>query len=260
MLSPPEINFKRTPVTLIIAAVAVALELVCTFEPARRDYYYVELKLGIFSSIWDGELWRPFTSTLLHGGLIHAAFNVYWLVIFGPALENRFGSWRTFGLIVLLGYMSMLPEFIVSNYNQPVDRQIPIVGLSGIIYGLFGMLWIGRRWRGELEAVCDDNTTRILGGWFVLCIVLSYLNIMPVANVAHGAGFVFGVLYGLVAFDARRRRRWTALAAVATALVLSTLIACPGHNGYEHVKRRRQVERMLQQLPQSPVVEKQTDQ
>ena len=30
------------------------------------------------------------------------------------------------------------------------------------------------------------------------------------------------------------------LACLASALVLSTLIACPGHAGYEHIKLRRQ--------------------
>ena len=47
MLPHPELDFRRTPVTLLIAAVAVAIELVCTFDPARRDVYYSVWKLGI---------------------------------------------------------------------------------------------------------------------------------------------------------------------------------------------------------------------
>ena len=231
-----EINFKRTPVTLIIMAVAVALEVVCTFDPGRRLYYYNDLKLGIRPYIWTGEIWRPFTTTLLHGGLLHAAFNVYWMAIFGPALENRLGSYRTLGLIVLLGYVSMLPQFIVSNYSQP---PVMIVGLSGVIYGLFGMLLVGRRWHPELEAVCDAGTRQIMIGWFVLCFFLTHFGVIPVANIAHGGGLLFGVLYGLAAFDTRRRLRWTILATAATLLVLSTLIACPGHMGYEAVKHLR---------------------
>ena len=95
MLPLPEINFKRTPVTLIVMAVAVSLELACSLDSlqdgGRRLTYYNDY-LGILPRIWAGELWRPFTSTLMHGGLLHAAFNVYWLLIFGTALEHTFGS------------------------------------------------------------------------------------------------------------------------------------------------------------------------
>ena len=111
-----------------------------------------------------------------------------------------------------------------------------IVGLSGVVYGLFGILFIGRRWRPELAAVCTPQTAQILLIWFFLCIVLTAVGAMLVANIAHGAGFLFGVLYGQAAFSPRHRIRWIALAAVASLLVLATLIACPGHSGYEHVK------------------------
>jgi len=242
MLPTPQINFQRTPVTLIVAALVVALEVVCTLDefqhgdgPGRRLMYYNEY-LGLLPSIWAGQLWRPFTSSLMHAGLLHAAFNVYWLLIFGPTLENRFGSYRTLGLVVLLGYVSMMPEYVIGSYHR--EQPIMIVGLSGIVYGLFGVLWIGRRWRPELEAVCSDETSKLLLGWFFLCILLTHFRVLMVANIAHGAGFIFGVLYGLVAFDARRRLRWAVPAGVASLLVLATLVVCPGHFGYEHVKRQ----------------------
>jgi len=252
MLPLPEIKFKRTPVTLIITAVALALEVVCTLDPARRDYYANDLKLGMLSLIWEGELWRPFTSSLLHANFVHAAFNMYWLVVFGSVLEGRFGSWRFLGVIVLLCYVSAMPEFIVDNYNQPVDQQIGGVGFSGVGYGLFGLLWIGRRWRPEFREVCNDSTVRVFIGWFFVCIILTRLEIMPVANIAHGTGCLFGALYGLAALKPHRRRRWIVLAVVASAAVLSTLIGFPGHRGYEHIRRRRQIERFLEQMPQVP--------
>ncbi|OHB66919.1 MAG: hypothetical protein A2V70_08795 [Planctomycetes bacterium RBG_13_63_9] len=259
MLPKPEINFQRTPVTLIIMAIVVALELVCTFDPERRFYYASNVKLGMLSLIWEGELWRPFTSSLLHVSFIHALFNVYWLAIFGRVLEPRFGSLRFLGVIVLLAYVSTMPEFIIDNYNQPVDQQIGSVGFSGVGYGLFGMLWIGRRWRPELREVCNDAIVKLFVGWFFFCIVVTYLNVMPVGNIAHGTGCAFGVLYGMAAFAPRHRIRWIVLAAVASGLVLSTLIACPGHRGYEEVrqraKQRRQIERLFQSIRQTPPVE-----
>ena len=84
--------------------------------------------------------------------------------------------------------------------------------------------------------VCDEQTVQLLIGWFFLCILLTHFGVMLVANIAHGAGFLFGVLYGLAIFDAPRRRWWLPLAIVLTTIVLSTLIACPGHMGYEQTR------------------------
>lgn len=252
MLPLPELNFRRTPTTLIIAGIAVALEVVCTLDEPRRLSYYND-SLGILPAIWLGQLWRPFTTTLLHGNFLHAAFNLYWLARFGSALEVRFGSFRYLGLIVLLGYVSMLPQFIVSTYHHP---PVMIVGLSGVMYGLLGVLMVGRRRYRELDAVCDASTVQFLLFWLVVCVLLTHFGLLPVANIAHGAGLLFGALYGLAIFDVRRRVSWTLLATVATLLVLSTLVACPGHIGYEQV---RQHQRILQQLRQVPAAQQQNN-
>jgi membrane associated rhomboid family serine protease len=129
----------------------------------------------------------------------------------------------------------MMPEYCIGSYQR--EQPIMIVGLSGVVYGLFGLLWMGRRWHTDMYAVCDQHMSQILLGWFFLCIVLTYANILPVANIAHGAGFGFGVLYGGALWSPRQRRRWLAAAVVITMLVLVTLVACPGHAGFEHVRR-----------------------
>jgi len=248
---PPlvELNFRRAPVTLIVAAVAVALEIVCTINEEQRFDTYYRL-LGILPLIWVWEWWRPFTTTLLHGNLLHAGFNVYWLVRFGSALEARFGPLRYLGLLVLFGNTAILPQFIVTNYNQlPV---VPIVGLSGTVYGLFGILVIGRRYHRELDAVCDAATVQFLFFWLLFCVLLTHFKVLPVANTAHVSGLVFGLLYGLAAFDVKRRIRWAALASAATLLVLATLIACPGHAGYEAVKQQRMFLKQIRAIPAAP--------
>jgi GlpG protein len=252
MLPVSDINFRRTPVTLIIAALAVALEIVCNLDPERRQFYYQGLRLGILSTLWSGQFWQPLTTTLLHGNLLHALFNVSWLFIFGQVLEPRVGSFRYLGLFVLLAYVSMLPEFVIQNYSAPIDAQVGCLGLSGIMYGMFGMLWIGRRWQPDFRAVCDQQTVQLMLVWLMVCVILTYTNVMPVANFAHGAGLLFGVLYGLTAFAPRRRMVWGLLATVATLLVLSTMIAVPGHAGYEYSRRHRQIQRILNQIERPP--------
>jgi membrane associated rhomboid family serine protease len=257
MIALPQLNFNRTPVTLIIAAVAAALEIVCTLDElahgddaVRRLHYYNNF-FGILPSIWSGQVWRPFTTALMHGNFFHAAFNIYWMVLFGSALETRLGPYRYGGLVILLGYVSMLPQFIVSTYNA---NPIMIVGLSGILYGLLGILTVGRRYYTDLAAVCDLNTIRFLLFWLLLCFLLTYSRLLPVANTAHVAGLVFGLAYGLAMFDARRRLQWLSLAVVGTVLVLAVMIACPGHRGYKAIKFQQQWNRVLEDAKKGPAL------
>ena len=234
-----QLDFRQTPVTLLITAIAAALELACTFDPTLREALYLKYRLGILSPIWAGEVWRPVTTTLLHGGLFHAVFNIYWLLLFGSVVERRFGSWRMLGLFVLLAYVSMVPEFVISNFNRPLDEQNAAVGLSGVIYGLLGVVWMGRSKDPQFEAACSSETLALLLGWLVLCLPLTYFEVLPLANIAHAAGLAFGVLYGKAIFG-KHRALYALLATAGTLTVFATLVYCPGHPGYEFHRHREQ--------------------
>ena len=143
----PHLDWKRTPVTLIITTIVIGLEIACTLDETLRggglrEAYYNDY-FGVNLRIWLGQPWRPFTSSLMHAYLLHAAFNIYWFLKFGPILERHFGSLKYFGIIVLLGYVSMMLEYVIGSFNR-LD-PVMIVGLSGVIYGMFGMLYVGRR-------------------------------------------------------------------------------------------------------------------
>jgi GlpG protein len=238
MFPQPALNFRQTPCTLLIGAVALALAIAQLLDAERFDQYCRDYRLELWLQIWMGELWRPFTATLLHGNLLHALFNIYWLLIFGAVIETHIGSFRTLGLIVFLGYISSLAEYVLGNYFiADVREHGSAVGLSGVIYGLFGIAWVGSRHRSDYEIVCPTPVVRAMMAWFFLCILLTNLGVLPVANIAHGAGLLLGLVVGKAIFDRRRWPRWTALAAFAGGLVLATLIYCPGHPAFELVRR-----------------------
>jgi membrane associated rhomboid family serine protease len=230
----PEINFNRTPVTLIIAAVAVAIELVCVVDPTRRLEYYNKW-MGIWIQMWRGEVWRPFTTTLLHGGLLHLLMNMSVWFAFAPALENRFGSYRFLGMVLLLAYTSTLAQYCVGNYTADIQAQA-MVGLSGVLFGLVGFMYVGYRKDSALAMVFGPQTIQFVSIWFVLCIIGTLAGWLRIGNTAHAAGFIYGYLYGQAVYAKEDiRPLWVLAATVGTLTILGAIIACPGHAGYESV-------------------------
>ena len=54
----------------------------------------VDLGAKVNPYIAPGEVWRLFTATLLHDGIIHLLFNLYALFALGPMLEAYIGPRR----------------------------------------------------------------------------------------------------------------------------------------------------------------------
>lgn len=239
------IDFRRAPVTLLLTAIAAAIEIVCLIDDGMRDTFYVHYRLGLLSPLWSGEVWRPATSSLLHASPLHAAFNIYWMIVFGTALEARFGPLRIGALLVLLANVSMLPEFVIMNFRVTnLSEQQGAVGLSGVVYGLFGMLWMGRRYVPEFREVCRDEIVALMVFWFFFCIAATAMRIFPVANIAHGFGLGFGALYALVIFDRQHRLAWLVAAGASTLLVLSTFAYVPRHALYREHAENEAVRRL----------------
>jgi len=159
---------------------------------------------------WD-QPWRMITSIFPHVGIYHIAFNVYWTWVFGTLLEKEFGHWRVALIILILAAGSGVAELAV---------LVGGVGLSGVVYGLFGMLWVLTRRDPRFAGAIDQRTITMFVAWFFLCIVLTALKIMPVANVAHGMGAVLGAIMGWVVVSRQTRRQMAGAVLAAVMLVI----------------------------------------
>ncbi len=223
------------PVTLLLVGAMLALEWISLTSPARRDFLYDSARLAIWWQVWEGQWWRPFTTALLHGGVLHLLMNLSAMFAFAPTLEVRLGSFRLATLVVLLAYVSTLGQYMIGNYSVPLAEQTTMVGFSGVLFGLAGVLFVGRHFHPDLEAALPSGTTRFFAFWFIICVVLTWFwKEVHIGNIAHGAGFLFGALYGMAIFAPNHRRRWIASSVVLTALVLSSMWAMPGHVAYEN--------------------------
>ncbi|HUJ60967.1 MAG TPA: rhomboid family intramembrane serine protease [Kofleriaceae bacterium] len=200
---PPLSHFVRYPVTAGVAIIAIAVTIM---TKTGRSLDAIDMNVLAF----EGQPWRILTCAFPHGDLLHILFNLLWLWTFGTMLEQVWGPVRTFAIFVLFQVGSTLAEYALFSGG---------IGLSGIGYGLFGLLVVlARRDRRFVDAM-DRRTIAIFAGWFVLCIVLTFTHVMNVGNVAHGMGAVLGVLLGFVLSARRAATRIASGAATAVLLV-----------------------------------------
>ncbi len=191
---------KRCPLTtaLILLCVAVAFR---TDLGHRRDPFLLRLTLSTFGigpdgtpgwqgleAVRRGEVWRLVTPILIHFGFIHLLFNLWWLRDLGGLIESRRGTAR-FALLVF-------GSAVVSDLGQyAIEGPSFFGGMSGVVYALFGYVWIKGHYEPEQGMAMHPSNVTIMIAWLFLC--MSGLA-GPVANAAHGVGLVVGLLAGLL--------------------------------------------------------------
>ena len=208
MLTPPSlIKALYYPVTASTSLAAIVVTLM---------WWSGQPMDGLFmnGAVWDKwELWRALTCTLLHVNFFHLAFNLYWLWTFGTLVERFFGHLRCAGIFLLLALGSSLAEFTFLNGG---------VGLSGVGYGLWGLLWVLEKRDPRFADAVDQQTSLMFVLWFFLCIVLTITGVMPVANIAHGVGALMGALLGF-AISGRPAEKWKSVAGLSAVLILGLM-------------------------------------
>ncbi len=176
-------------------------------------------RLGTFGlvdtqDIWNGQVWGLVTPVFIHGGVLHLLFDMLWLVQLGRILERTLPPAIYLGFIVLAAAVGSATEMLVSGTTG--------IGMSGVVYAMFGLMWAGRGAYPVWGAIANRDNLRYMVGWGLFCIVGTYLHFLNIANGAHVGGFLLGLCIGYLFFSPRRRWVWAApLALLLTANVLA---------------------------------------
>lgn len=196
----------KYPVTIGFVTLAVCGTLGRFLTP-RVDAIFVAQPVLIAQPF--GEVWRLVSSVFLHdnfpaGLSIHLLFNAYWFLYFGRGIEPAIGSARFVSLVLLLGIGSNSAEVLLGR---------SAIGMSGVVYGLFGFVFALRMQRGYANELAQPHVVQTLVVWFIVCFFLPF-----VANAAHGFGLLLGWSMGQCVVN----RKWTqaGLAAVAAGIVI----------------------------------------
>jgi membrane associated rhomboid family serine protease len=86
----------------------------------------------------QGSYWQLITSTFLHVQLLHIAFNMIGLWIFGTFLEAQLGRWRYLSLYLLTGLAGSVCIYLLTGPIGPGQPLNYSLGASGSVFGLFG--------------------------------------------------------------------------------------------------------------------------
>ncbi|MBM3999093.1 MAG: rhomboid family intramembrane serine protease [Planctomycetes bacterium] len=145
-------------------------------------------RVDSFMSIRAGEAWRLITPIFLHFDAQHLIFNMIMFYYLAGQMERLRGPVRLGALIAVVAVVSNVAEASVSMHG--------FGGMSGVVYGLLGYVWM-KSINEPASGFHIDQLMLILAiAWFFLC----WFDVlgMNVANYAHAGGLASGIAIGLL--------------------------------------------------------------
>jgi membrane associated rhomboid family serine protease len=172
--------------------------------PLRYSDPVSAVRLGLDPHNW----WPLLTNTFMHGGWLHLIVNMWFLWIFGPAMEGRFGRIGFLCLYLIGGLVASIVDVIAQSSSTeavlgasgaiaaviaayavtyPSARVITIVPLGFVPLFLpvpailFGLIWFGLQVVQGTSALTTPGLATGIAWW------------------AHIGGFAFGAAFALIA-------------------------------------------------------------
>jgi GlpG protein len=123
-----------------------------------------------------------------------------WLWQLGGMIEQRRGWWRFLLLVLACAIPSNVAQWFLSEFSWNAGHLVIqsnhlFGGMSGVVYGLFGYVWMKGRYDPDLGMQLGSRTVVYMLVWLVLC---ATGLVGPIANTAHAVGLVVGVVIGIL--------------------------------------------------------------
>jgi GlpG protein len=183
-------SVPRGQLTFKIIIFSVIVYLISYFSVGVGLYSFFQIdghETGFLIDVMNGQVWRVITPIFLHMGFLHILFNMLWFKDLGNLVEYKFGTLFLTKFIFVSG--------IVSNLLQYYFKGPSFGGMSGVLYGLLGLIWIYEKLNNDFEFHFPKHDLIMMIGWFFLCLFGIFPN---VANFAHAGGLVVGIIWASV--------------------------------------------------------------
>jgi membrane associated rhomboid family serine protease len=154
---------------------------------------------GLLAPLADAPWWiTPVTSMFMHASLLHIAFNMIFLWVFGSSLERRLGRIRFPAFYLLAGIAAVYFQTLFDT-----DAVSPVIGASGAVSGILGGYLLLTPQARILNLIpipffvsfVEVPATVMVGIWFLLPLVpvVGEVATADTAYLAHVGGFLFGL-------------------------------------------------------------------
>lgn len=189
--------FTGAPVTLALIVVCCVLAVLAPLENMNgltRQLLFPDFSYGtriidlgrVMDAFTITQLLKMISPILLHGGLIHLAFNMLWLWEFGRRIEAAQPSWMMVPLVLVIALVSNTSQYLYS-------ASIYFGGMSGVVYGLFGYIWMWQLFFPQKRLALPGA---LIFFFLLMLVVMTLINLEFVADEAHIGGLLAGVVYG----------------------------------------------------------------
>lgn len=182
-------NGKKTTKLLIGLLAVIHLIVHNTDSPEVIEIVNNSVFFG--EGVKQGEYWRLVSGAFLHAGMVHLLCNCYCLWQFLPWICNSFGMPKA----QLTLWLSVIGGAILSGV---MDSTQPGVGISGGIFGLFGVyivaLQILKKHKDSEQVRAALKSAYIMLG---LNLMLGF-SIPNISNAGHIGGLIVGLILGVI--------------------------------------------------------------
>jgi GlpG protein len=209
---------RNPPVTTVLFGVCVILFLWINLGADENGFDFRLVGWREAYDIWDGAWWALITSAAVHAELWHLGFNLYWFWRLGGRLEIEIGSKRYLAFLISAAFVSSAAQVAVSSDTG--------IGLSGVVYAIFGFMWVGRSSVQSFQEALSDRVVPLFVLWLFGCLFATYAAEIPIGNAAHFSGLFFGAAVAPIWAQSKWRPAGViGLALCATVCVLTLLAA-----------------------------------
>lgn len=190
---------QRAPVTVALIAICVLVAFLTRLGNSQpyTDYFliasnYYDANAGPAPSVQSlpevrkGQVWRLLSPIFLHFTLLHIFFNMYLLLIFGQMVETLKGTKTLVAFVLAMGVFSNLVQLYGEGNHL-------FGGMSGVVYGLFGYVWMKSKFEPSSGFFVHPHTIFMLMFWFFFAL---FGGIGNIANLAHAGGLAMGLFLG----------------------------------------------------------------
>ncbi len=183
-------KFPRLPqLTLALIVLSVVVTFVTEFGQSINSGMFMISRIAsptvYLYEVSQGEAWRLITPIFIHLSYLHIIFNMMWLWDLGGTIETLQGRFNIFSQVVVYGIVGNLAQYTIAGPS--------FGGMSGVVYGLLGYMWMQGKFNPRFGASLPKEIVYMMLIWYFVC----WTGLLgPIANMAHTGGLLAGLIIG----------------------------------------------------------------